>query len=99
MPTACAWDEELARAVSARQDALRSAVRDGAAFANEYRHRRWPMRTPTPPVAVYLAREGRYYTLAFDVDAPREAAVRQAAAIVRVLAAAGIAYVEAESGP
>ena len=29
------------------------------------------MVPPRSPVAVYLAREGRYYALAFDVDAPR----------------------------
>src|SRR5690242_9219591 len=93
------WDEEISRAVSAREDVVRVARRDGRSFTNHYRQRPWPVAAPAAPVAVYLAREGRYYGLAFDVDAPRREARRQAAVVASTLIAAGIAFVEAESGP
>ena len=99
MATTQGWDVGLARAVSARTDGVRVATRDRAGFTNDFRHRPWPAGRPDGPVAVYLAREGFYYTLAFDIDAGGAEACEQADLLGSILELAGIRYVTAMSGP
>lgn len=99
MATTGHWDDDIARAITPRPDVARQARRDGKQYKNEYRQRNWPSAAPTAPVAVYLAREGRYYALAIDIDAPGTEGARQALVLSATLTAAGIDHVEAESGP
>ena len=85
----------FAVAVSARRDELR--VGDDA---NRYAGRRWEDELPESPYAVYLAGvDGRFRTLALDLDAPAAEAARQARAVSERLAAAGIEHVTCVSGP
>src|SRR3954447_22509084 len=65
------WDA-FARALSAREDVLRVAQprQDGrpATFAQTA----WPCAAPVSPFAVYLARGGRFHTVALDLDCGEE---------------------------
>ena len=71
----------MARALSARPDRVRLAVRDGDQITHQFRSARWPTSEPAVPLAVYLAREGRFHTLALDVDRGGERGAQQAAAL------------------
>lgn len=87
--------------VAARTDRLRVAVRRRGVVTNDYGEHRWDADAlPDGPFAVYLARSGRYRTLAFDIDAKEGAdPVGDAHRLAAMLDAAGVRYVEAISGP
>jgi DNA-binding MarR family transcriptional regulator len=94
------------RLVAARTNVLRVPVRRAGVLTNRYVERRWDEEVvPDGPFAVYLARDGRYFALAFDLDAKsgsaaaRTSARCDATALARMLTAAGIRFVEAASGP
>jgi hypothetical protein len=92
------WDE-FARVLSAREDVLRVAQPRQGGRPATFAQRAWPSAAPADPFAVYLARGGRFYTVALDLDCGEELAASQLVALRRVLTAAGIAWVEAVSGP
>ncbi|MGN6243884.1 MAG: helix-turn-helix domain-containing protein [Motilibacteraceae bacterium] len=54
---------------------------------------------PALPYAVYLARNGAYYRLAFDLDAAKGDVDADARALRGWLAEAGVQFIEAVSGP
>ena len=89
----------MARTLSARADQVRLAVRDGDQITHQFRSARWPTTEPDLPLAVYLARGGRFHTLALDVDRGGQRGVHQAVALGSILKTAGVAFVEAISGP
>lgn len=98
METKDGWDA-VARALTARADRVRLAVRAGDQIRHEFRDACWPSSEPDVPLAVYLARAGRFYTLALDVDRGGDAGLEQAAALGSVLARAGVRFIQAISGP
>jgi DNA-binding Lrp family transcriptional regulator len=91
---------ELARQIAARGDLIRVAQRRSGELTNSYRERAWDGCTlPELPYYVYLARDGAYYRLAFDLDAARGDVQRDAATLRQLLTDAGIRFIEARSGP
>ncbi len=90
----------LARQLAARTDRIRVARRDGDAVINSYRDVVWDGETlPELPYYVYLARDGVYYRLAFDLDVARGDVRADAVRLRQMLADAGIRFLEAISGP
>jgi hypothetical protein len=91
----------LARLVAARHDYLRVARRRDGKIVNEYRRLAWGQFGPVhDPYAVHLARDGQYYTLAFDLDARGVLDPAADAGQIRaLLTASGINFIEATSGP
>ncbi|MQA35295.1 winged helix-turn-helix domain-containing protein [Modestobacter roseus] len=91
---------DLASLISARQDRIRVARRRGGELTNSYRERAWDGRTlPELPYYVYLARDGFYYRLAFDLDAARGDVHSDAATLRQLLSDARVRFIEALSGP
>ena len=89
----------FADALSARHDRLRIAIRRGGALLNTYREVRWDVSAPAGPYAVYLARDGLFFTLALDLDCGDADALRDQATVLRaILDRAGVRYVETRSG-
>lgn len=90
----------LARLITARPDRIRVARRADGIVTNSYRERPWDGRsTPDLPYYVYLARDGSYFRLAFDLDAARGDVGADAATLRQLLTQAGITFIEAVSGP
>ena len=94
-----AW--ALTRALSSHRPSVRVAVRDASgAFTNEYtavhqlRH-----GAPDGPWAMYLAADGGYRYLCFDLDAKGGNPARDAQRLTRWLDEAGIAHLVCVSGP
>ncbi|MGN6243596.1 MAG: helix-turn-helix domain-containing protein [Motilibacteraceae bacterium] len=91
---------EVARRVSARPGRLRVATRADGRVLNSYRDRSWDEGAlPTLPYAVYLARDGAYYRLAFDLDASKGDVDADALVLRGWLGEAGVRFIEAVSGP
>lgn len=87
----------FARLLTARPDVVRLLDRD-----NRSRQAAWPERTPGQPFAVYLARGGRFRTVALDFDAKSDRGVqaaRDAEIAAWVLRRFGVPAVVVESGP
>ncbi|MGN6688760.1 MAG: helix-turn-helix domain-containing protein [Actinomycetales bacterium] len=91
---------ELAGRLAARPDRLRVARTRHGVVLNDYRDRAWDhTRLPGLPYAVYLARHGAYYLLAFDLDASKGDVARDAGVLRQLLSEGGIRFLEAVSGP
>ena len=91
-----------AHLVAARGDELRVAVPhpDTGEATNRYRKAHWPQWQPHLPYAVYLGHQGRFHTLALDLDAkPGHDPAGDSAAVRRLLTDAGIHHVETLSSP
>jgi DNA-binding Lrp family transcriptional regulator len=90
----------LARQIAARHDRIRVARCRRGELTNSYRERAWDGCTlPELPYYVYLARDGAYHRLAFDLDAARGDVQVDAATLRQLLTEAGIRFIEAISGP